>query len=293
MSAGKEKNVIRMRLIRSYVSSVVSIGLVLVLIGIAGLLAANSRSVADHFKENIVVEVIMDETAGEEDAKAFISSMKGRPFVKSAEYISREEGTRQMEKLLGSDFLSAFDSNPVPISVDFRLQSAYFGRDSLASVKRTLSSGVKVKEVVVQENLVEALDENLGKVGVVLLVFIVILLFISFVLVGNTVRLNLYARRFTIHTMQMVGATKAFIRKPFIRQAFWQGLVSGIIADFALLLVLYLLKERYGELFAIFDPRLLATVLAGVPAIGIILCIVSAARVVNRLAGISTDDLYY
>jgi cell division transport system permease protein len=293
MSADKENSIIRMRLIRSYVSSVVSISLVLVLIGIAGLFGANAKSVADHFRESMVVEVIMDGTAEEEDALNLIDRMKRRPFVKSFEYISREKGTEQMTTLLGGDFLDAFENNPIPISVDFHLNAGYFDRDSLEMVKNVLSANDKVSEVVIQESLVEALNQNLEKIGIVLFVFIVILLFISLVLVGNTVRLNLYARRFTIHTMQMVGATKSFIRKPFVRQAFWQGLFSGVIADFILLLILYLTKTKYGELFAIFDARSLAAVLGGVLIVGILLCILGTSRVVNKLVDISADDLYY
>jgi cell division transport system permease protein len=147
--------------------------------------------------------------------------------------------------------------------------------------------------VVVQESLVQSLNKNIQSIGLVLLVFIIILLFISFVLIGNTVRLNLYARRFTIHTMQLVGATKSFIRKPFVIQAMWQGLVSGIIADFVLLLLLYFAKKNYGEFFAIFDRRLLAEVLVAVLVIGVVLCILSAVRVVNRLVDESKDELYY
>lgn len=292
-SKPKENSIIRMRLIRSYISSVVSISLVLVLIGIAGLLAVNARTVADHFRENLVVEVIMSETAEEQDAIEYLTEMQHRPFVKSAEYISREKGTQQLAQILGSDFLNAFQSNPVPISVDFHIQPAYLSSDSLAVVKSALGGSDKVNEVVVQESLVQSLNKNIQSIGLVLLVFIIILLFISFVLIGNTVRLNLYARRFTIHTMQLVGATKSFIRKPFVIQAMWQGLVSGIIADFVLLLLLYFAKKNYGEFFAIFDRRLLAEVLVAVLVIGVVLCILSAVRVVNRLVDESKDELYY
>jgi cell division transport system permease protein len=289
----KENNIIRMRLIRSYVSSVVSISLVLVLIGIAGLIAVNARAVADHFRENLVVEVIMSETAEEQDALDYLTAMKGMPFVKSAEYVSREKGTQQMEDILGKDFLNAFQNNPVPISVDFHIAPQYLSADSLAKVKAVLGDGEKVREVVIQESLVDSLNKSIRSAGIVMLVFIILLLFISFVLIGNTVRLNLYARRFTIHTMQLVGATKSFIRKPFIVQAMWQGLISGVIADFALLLLLYFAKKNYGEFFAIFDSRLLAGVLAAVLVIGVVLCILSAMRVVNRLVDESKDDLYY
>ena len=200
---------IRRRLAGAWVSTVISISLVLLLVGMASLLLLNARSVSDYFKENMQVSVLLKQDVTEEQGLQYQSSLEGVPGIRSTTFISREQGVEEMARMLG----------PVPISVDVNLEAAYVTPDSLEVVRGKLAASPLVDEVVYQTSLVEALNANLEKIGLVLGVLIVLLLFISFVLIGNMVRLNVFARRFTIHTMQLVGATRGFIRAPFIAQS--------------------------------------------------------------------------
>ncbi|MDD2293755.1 MAG: permease-like cell division protein FtsX [Bacteroidales bacterium] len=288
----KEKNIIGRRLVRSYFSSVVSISLVLVLVGVVAIFAVNAKQISDFFKENMTVSLILKATVTEDEALAMVKRLDSASYVKSATYISKEEGAKEMQTLLGEDFLNVFESNPVPISIDLQLNGNSVTKDSLDVLKKQLMKDEKIKEVVYQESLVEALNANLTKIGVALAVIIIVLMFISFVLISNTIRLSVYSRRFTIHTMQLVGAKKSFIRRPFVRQSMWQGLVSGVIAGVLIMGIIYAVS-RDSELFtSLFDMKLVWAVLVGVIVLGMVICMISSFFVVNRLVNISNDDLY-
>ena len=228
--ASGENRLIRRRLAGAWLSTVISISLVLLLVGVAGLLVANARSVSDYFKENMQVSVLMKQEVGDDEAMEYVSDLDAKPFIKSTTFVSREQGAKEMTDLLGEDFLNVFEAAPIPVSVDVTLKADYVSSDSLEVVKNEIMKSPLVDEVVYQQSLVDKLNTNLRKISMVLGVFIVLLLFISFVLINNTVRLNVFSRRFTIHTMRLVGATKSFIRAPFLVQAVFQGLFSALLA---------------------------------------------------------------
>lgn len=179
------------------------------------------------------------------------------------------------------------------MSIDITLNADYVSADSLEVVRATVSKSPIVDEIVYQTSLVEALNANLSKISLGLGVLIALLLFISFVLINNTVRLNVFARRFTIHTMKLVGATKSFIRAPFLVQAVFQGIFSSFIAILALVGILYLMRNEFAQLFQIFRLDLLLIVMGIVVASGIIICFVSTWIVVGKLVSLKKDDLYY
>jgi cell division transport system permease protein len=289
----REKGILLRRLIQSYISSVISISLVLLIVGVIGVLAVNAKSVSDYFKENIKLSVIFDNGTTEERAIRFSEELSGKNYVKKAEYISRERGTKEMEELLGSDFMNVFDMNPIPLSVDLFLKAEYIRSDSLELVESRLMGEPNVKEVVYQKSLIDVINNNMERISIVLAVLLGLLLFISFVLINNTVRLNVYARRFTIKTMKLVGAKKSFIRKPFIKGAALQGMVSGVVSASFLILLLFFVKRDLNELYVILDQQLLLAVLAGVIILGVALCVVSTYFVVNKLVTVSADKIYY
>lgn len=291
MGAGENK-LIRRRLVGAWLSTVVSISLVLLLVGVAGLLAANARSVSDYFKENMQVSVLMKQEVGEDEAMEYVSVLDGMPFIKSAVFVSREQGTREMADLLGEDFLDVFETAPIPVSVDVTLRADYVSSDSLEVVKKAILKSPLVDEVVYQQSLVDKLNTNLGKISAVLGVFIVLLLFISFVLINNTVRLNVFSKRFTIHTMKLVGATKSFIRGPFMVQAVFQGLFSALLATVMLVAILFFVRSEFARLFEVFRLDLLLAVIGVVILSGVAICTVSTALVVGRLVSLSKDELY-
>lgn len=292
MAAGENK-LFRRRLVGSWISTVISISLVLLLVGIAALLLVNARSVSDYFKENMQVSVLMTPDVDEEAAAKFQAELDSRPFVKETSLVTREQGTREMAEMLGPDFLSVFESSPIPVSIDVTLKADYVSTDSLAMVKDLVSASPLVDEVVYQQSLVEKLNANLKRISLVLGVFILLLLFISFVLINNTVRLDVYSKRFTIHTMRLVGATKAFIRRPFLWKSVIQGVVAALLATLMMALIIYFLKKEFVQVTEVFPPESLAMVTAVMLVAGIVICLVSTFFVVGRLVSLSRNELYY
>lgn len=288
-----EKRAVRRRIVNAYVSSVISISLVLLLVGVASLLLVNARSVSDYFKENMQVSVMLKPDVSDEEAAKFQTALENMSFIRNSEFISRERGAGEMAELLGDDFLRVFDTAPIPVSIDVTLDADYVSADSLEVVKKAVSASPLVDEVVYQQSLVEALNANLSKISSVLAIFIVLLLFISFVLINNTVRLSVFDRRFSIHTMKMVGATRGFIRAPFLVQALFQGLFSAILAIIMLLAILFVVRSEFVQLFEIFRMELLLTVMGIVTVCGVAICMTSTLFVVNRLISLNKDELYF
>ena len=207
-----ENKLMRRRLVNAYLSSVVSISLVLLLVGVAAMLLVNTRSVSEFFKENLQVSVMMKQEVSDEEAAVFKNEIDSMRFVRNAELITKARGEKEMAEMLGADFLSVFETSPIPVSIVVTLDADYVSRDSLKIVEKAMMKSPMVDEVVYQKSLVDALNSNLNRISMVLGVFIALMLFISFVLINNTMRLNVFARRFTVHTMKLVGATRAFIR---------------------------------------------------------------------------------
>lgn len=290
--ASGENRLIRRRLAGAWLSTVISISLVLLLVGVAGLLVANARSVSDYFKENMQVSVLMKQEVGDDEAMEYVSDLDAKPFIKSTTFVSREQGAKEMTDLLGEDFLNVFEAAPIPVSVDVTLKADYVSSDSLEVVKNEIMKSPLVDEVVYQQSLVDKLNTNLRKISMVLGVFIVLILFISFVLINNTVRLNVFSRRFTIHTMRLVGATKSFIRAPFLVQAVFQGLFSALLATLMLVGILFFVRSEFAQLFEVFRLDMLLIVIGVEILAGVLICVVSTALVVGRLVSLSKDELY-
>ena len=289
-----DNKMMRRRLANAYLSSVISISLVLLLVGIAAMLLVNARSVSDYFKENMQVTVMMKQHVTDEAAMDFQNSvLDGKRFIKKTTFISKEQGQREMADMLGDDFLEVFETSPIPVSIDITLKAEYVSADSLEVVRHEVAASPLVDEVVYQSSLVDALNANLGRISAILGVFIALLLFISFVLINNTVRLNVYARRFTIHTMKLVGATRSFIRAPFLVQAAFQGVFAAFIAIIALVVMMYFMRSEFQQLFEIFRLDLLLIVIGIVLASGLTICLVSTWFVVNKLVSLKKDELYY
>ena len=253
----------------------------------------NARSVSDYFKENMRISVMMKQNVGEKAAKDFLLDLGSERFIKSTEFISVEQGEKEMAEMLGEDFLDVFESSPIPVSIDVTLKADYVSADSLEVVKKEIAASPLVDEVVYQPSLVEALNANLSRISLVLGIFIALLLFVSFVLINNTIRLNVYARRFTIHTMKLVGATRSFIRAPFLLQSVFQGVFSAMIAILGLIGLLFFVRNEIAQLFEIFSLDLLLVVIGIVMVSGIVICLVSTYFVVNKLISLDKGDLYY
>lgn len=288
-----ENKIMRRRLMNAYLSSVISISLVLLLVGVASMLLVNAKSVSDYFKESMQVSVLMKHNVTDVAALGFKEELEGERYIKSTVFISKEQGQRELAAQLGEDFLDVFETSPIPVSIDVTLDADYVSADSLEIVRTEISASPLVDEVVYQRSLVDALNANLSRISLILGVFIALLLFISFVLINNTVRLNVFARRFTIHTMKLVGATRSFIRAPFLVQSAFQGLFAAFLAIIILVGLMFVMRSGFSELFEIFRLDLLLVVIGIVIASGLIICLVSTYFVVNKLVSLRKDELYY
>ncbi len=289
----RENKLLRRRMVNAYLSSVISISLVLLLVGAAALLAVNVGGVSRYLKENMKISVIFNQEVTGEQAEKYAGSASLLPYVKDVRVVSREEGEKELAKMLGEDFLSVFETSPVPVSADVSLKAEYVVADSLALVVKALSASPLVDEVDSRQGLVEALDTNLTKISAVFAVLIAVLLFISFALINNMVRLSVYARRFTIHTMKLVGATRSFITAPFLKAALVQGLVASVISTAALSGILYALNRSFPEFFSVLSRSSLLISAGIIFAAGALLCTLSTYFVVGKLSEAPKDDLYY
>ena len=289
----RENKMMRRRLRSAWLSTVLSISLVLLLVGIASLLLVNARGVSDYFKENMQVSVLMKPDISDAQTLEYQVVLDSLHFVHSTEFISKAQGTREMEQMLGEGFLDIFEASPIPASINVTLKADYVTPDSLEVLKSVIMESPLVDEVQYQQSLIEALNSNLEKISLVLGIFILLLLFISFVLINNTVRLNVFARRFTIHTMKLVGATRSFIRGPFMVQAVFQGIFSAFIAIALLLAALFVIRNEFAQLFEIFSKDLLLLVIGIVLVSGVLICAISTYFVVNKLVASGKDELYY
>ena len=293
MGVSDNNKIMRRRLANAYLSSVISISLVLLLVGLASMLLVNAKSISDYFKENMQVSVMMKQNVSDDTALAYKARLDKERFIKSSVFVSKEQGRREMADMLGEDFLDVFETSPIPVSIDITLDADYVSADSLEVVRAEIGESSLVDEVVYQRSLVDALNANLSRISLILAVFISLLLFISFVLINNTVRLNVFAKRFTIHTMKLVGATKSFIRAPFLVQSAFQGVFSAIISIMALVVMLFFVKNEFEQLFEVFRLDLLLLVAGIVLLSGIVICVVSTYFVVGKLVSLKKDELYY
>ena len=290
--ARNESNILYRRLLRSYFSSVISISLVLFLVGMAGVLIVNARSVSNYFKENITVSAILTPEADEADASALADSLERTGYVRDVRIISKEEGTDEMKEILGDDFMDVFEVNPIPVSLELQIAAGYISTDSLAVIEESLYAWPAVDEVVYQQSLVELLEANLERIGLVTGVFVLLLLFISVVLINNTVRLTIYSKRFLIHTMKLVGASWGFIRRPFLRSAVGIGIVAAMLACCVLGGLAYLLYAYEPGIVAVVTWRELAATGVAVFVFGVVIMAFCSCVSVNKFLRMSAGELY-
>jgi len=289
----KEAGLSKTRLRSSYLTLVISVSLVLLLLGILGFILINARELADYFRESLSFSIMLDDDAKEADIRMLQKDLDAKLFVKSTKYISKDEAAVKMKKDLGEDFISFLGDNPLPPSIDVYLHAGYTGPDSVAKIEKYVHEYPFVKEVYYQESLLFLINENVKKISLYLLIISSFLFLISLTIINNTIRLSIYSRRFLIRTMQLVGATRAFIRRPFIVQSAFHGLLAALIAMSLLMGLLYLIEKEYFLMFTFESTKLL--VLLGVSLIitGVLINIISTFFSVNRYLNISEDKLYY
>jgi cell division transport system permease protein len=288
-----EERYSRRRYQSSYATTLVSITLVLFILGILGMIILHAQRLSDYVKENIGFRIYMKEDVREADIIKLQKILDASEYVKSTEYITPEDAAEELMTELGEDFIDFLGYNPLPPSIDLRLQAPWANVDSLAVIEERLMLNNNVKEVFYQKSLVHIINSNIRKIGIFLLGFSGLLLLISIALINNTIRLSVYSRRFIIRSMQLVGATQRFIRRPFLLSGILQGLYSAVISLFLLALILYWLRNQFPELIILQDPYLLLMLVVGVLFLGMLISWTSTFFAVRKYLRIKGDNLYY
>ncbi len=293
MVAIDEKHTKR-QLTSSYFTSVISITLVLFMLGLLGLIVLHTQKLSDHIKENIGFEIIMQENVREAGIIQLQKLLDASPAVKSTEYITREEATRRLTRDLGEDFILWLgeEENPLLPSIDVRFKAAWANNDSIMKIETDLLEYAGVKEVFYQRSLVHLINHNLHRISLFLLGFSVLLLIISVALINNTIRLSIYSRRFLIRSMQLVGATAGFIRRPFVWTGILQGIIGAVLALLLLTGVLYLAIQNIPELVLLQDVQLVLLLFVMVLVLGIIIAGISTHLAIGKYLSAKTDKLF-
>lgn len=292
MSSSFEKYQKR-RLISSYFSVVISISLVLFLLGLLGLLILNSQRVADYFKEQIAITVFLKDSAKEVEITQLKQSLALAEYTKSAEFVSKEDAAKDHQETLGENFIEYLGENPLQNSIDVYVLAEYVTPEKMEEITSELKNKNFVDDVIYDKPLIAQLTENVQRISFWVLVISGIFTFIAVLLINSSIRLSIYAKRFTIKTMQMVGATKKFIRRPFVWKSVRFGIIGAVVAMAGMGLVLYYLNESFPQLQLLNDPVLLAMLFAFILLMGVIITWISTFIATQRFLNLRTDDLYY
>ncbi|TVZ52761.1 cell division protein FtsX [Dokdonia sp. Hel_I_53] len=292
MSSSFEKYQKR-RLITSYFSVVISIALVLFLLGLLGMLILNTKKVADYFKETVAIGIYFKDTAKDVEMKQLEKSLSLAPSTKSIQFVSKEEAAEAHSKELGENFVEYLGENPLQNSIDLYLNADFVSAEKVDEIAATISSKDFVEEVTYDKPLISLLNDNIKKISLWVLIISGIFTFIAVLLINSSIRLSVYAKRFTIKTMQMVGATKRFIRRPFVWKSVKLGMIGAIIALAGMGGVLYYADKTFPQLTLLDDPLLIGALFLGVFLIGILITWFSTFLATQRFLNLRTDELYY
>ncbi len=277
---------------KSYFSVIISIALVLFMLGITGLLVLKAKSISESVKENIGITVYLRDDVKDVDVKRLQKSLDASRFVKTTEFISKEEAAELLQADLGEDFVDFLGYNPLLTSIDVRMNAEYAHPDSLAWIEADLLKNPKIQNVDYHKDLLTAVNENIQKITIILVGFSVMLLFVAMALINSTIRLSIYSRRFIIRSMQLVGATPQFITRPFVMKSLVNGFYGALISVVLIAMVVYSIQKQMPEIFNINDITLYAMVIGGVVALGLIISWVSTTFAVRRYLKLKTDQLY-
>lgn len=276
----------------SYVSTVVGVTLVLFLLGAFGSLVLNAQKLSVYAKENIVINIFLKDDTKEVDILQMKKGLDLEPFSKQSTYVSKEEAGELMKAELGEDFVEFLGYNPLLPSIDLKLNAAYAVPDSIEWIKENLAANPYTRQVVYNPKVVENIDSNVNAIGLVLLGFSVLLLIISIAMINNTIRLSIYSKRFLIRTMQLVGATEGFIRRPFLSQSMLQGLLAAVLAIGLLAGGIYAMVHYVPESRVLFDLELFAQLFGGIVLLGLFITFVSTYFAVTKYLRMRSADIH-
>ncbi|MDR2065142.1 MAG: permease-like cell division protein FtsX [Prevotellaceae bacterium] len=289
----KEQKITNIRLRSSYLSSIISMSLVLFLLGIAGLFFINAKQLTKYFRDSIYIDVYLNDDLKESDISQFRKHLDIAPYTRETKYISKDDAARNFEKQMGKDFLAILDGNPLPESIEIWISSTYSSIDSISVIQQQLESMPQVESVKYEKSVLNLVNANIRKINLIMAIFILLLLFVSMVLINHTIRLSVYAKRFAIHTMKLVGATKSFISKPFLLQSVVRGIISGLIAIIMLYGAIYALQSEFRGILEFTDFATMLFLLLSILLLGIGINYLSTYFAVRKYIRIDFDKLYY
>ena len=281
------------KLISSYFSVVISIALVLFLLGCLGLLVLNAKKVADHFREQVVVSIYFNESAKDVEINQLEKSLAMADYTKKTEYVSKEAAAELMKEEIGEDFMEFLGNNPLQNSIDVYLKADYVTNETLDGISEELSNKKFIDEIRYDNDLVELMNNNVKKITFWVLILSALFTIIAVLLINSSIRLAVYSKRFIIKTMQMVGATKTFIRRPFVFKSVQLGIIGAVVALIGMAIVLYYLNKTFPELDLLQNPILVIALFVGTFLLGVLITWVSTFIATQRFLNLKTDQLYY
>jgi cell division transport system permease protein len=291
MNKSKNKTLNR-KIISSSASVIISLSLVLFVVGLLSLALINAQKLSNYIKENIGFSIMLKENTNQFEVKKFNKSVDAMPFTKSTSFVSKDAATSELESDLGEEFVDFLGFNPILASIDVKLNPDYSNNDSLSVISNNLIKNSLVHEIYYQKNLISRINNNVKKLSLFLITFCIILFFIAFALINNTIRLSVYSKRFLIKTMRLVGAQNSFIQKPFILDGLYQGMYSAIFAIFMLMGSIQLVQAETASLLNITDLKIIGLVFILIFIIGIILSSLSTYFAVKKFINVSESELY-
>jgi len=283
----------RYRLGSSYATLVVSVSLVLFLLGILGMVLINARQLSDYFRESLSFTIMLKEDAREADIRMLQKELDAKPYVKQTEYVSKDEAAVKLRNELGEDFLDFLGYNPLMPTIDVYLQARYTHPDSVIKLEKVIADYPVVDEVYYQESILNLINDNVRKISVFLLVISLLFFLIALTIINNTIRLSIYSKRFLINTMQLIGANRSFIRKPFLLKSLFFGFLAALIAIGLMMGLMYLIEKEFFTLFTYENINLFLLLCLVLAAAGILINGISTFFAVNRYLGMHEDKLYY
>ncbi len=281
------------RLISSYFSVVISIALVLFLLGLLGMLVLNAKTISDNFKERVVMTIYLNNSAKKVEINQLEKSLSLSKYVKSTKYVSKEDAADFMKGEYGEDFLDDVGYNPLQNSIDVNLKAEFVTAHNLDSISQSILNKKFVDDVRYDKDLVSIMNSNVKRISLWILVISAVFSLIAVLLINSSIRLAVYSKRFIIKTMQMVGATKQFIRRPFIWKSVRLGIIGSILALIGMAIVFYYLNKSFPELELLNNPVLITSLFVGIFALGIIITWISTYFATQRFLNLKTDELYY
>ena len=276
-----------------FITSSISTTLVLLLLGLVVFFVLGAHNLSVYVKENINFSILISDDMKESDILKLQKKLDKEPFVKETEYISMKQALREQTEAMGTDPQEFLGYNPFTASIEIKLHSDYANSDSIAKIEKKIKRNTNIQEVLYQKDLIDAVNDNIRNISLMLLGLAVILTFISFALINNTIRLTIYSKRFLIHTMKLVGASWSFIRRPFLRRNFWIGVLSAVIADAVLWGAAYWLVSYEPELIRVITPEVMLLVSVAVLVFGVLITWLCALLSINKYLRMKASTLYY